>query len=282
MSKIDARQFLNDCKDVYGGSLTPENDIPSTANTIDTYADTVNQKKYVHMYFAKYVGCWRAIRKKVQTTQPHNLVSIGAGPLLCAMGWLWDGATRNDRTTVRAYDVLDWKGVRGLPTFDALWKKLVQKPADYEARRFFPEKVRPPQTQNVGNLRSIPVAEIGSDNIVLLPFVLNHLVGLDAPVSPIDQEHVFRWIENVRRAHNKVVIADMEHKNSTADFWQRVTSGLEAPDGTYQDSLVFTAETNDIAQAYSPAYQVKRRGGFGRPQKAGVLYGDQEGWRWIR
>ena len=57
-----ARELIAYCEEVYEGDFNKKNDIQSNDNVVATYANTVVQKKYVHMYFAKYVGCWRAIR----------------------------------------------------------------------------------------------------------------------------------------------------------------------------------------------------------------------------
>lgn len=283
MSQINAaRQFLSACEAIYRGDLSPLQDIPSRLNTVETYAQPDNQKKYVHMYFAKYVGCWRAIRKRIDADEPHRLVSVGAGPMLCCIGWHWDAPSIIDGTTVRAYDILDWNGIRNLPEFEELWNQLFNGSPNYLAPRYMPDGIRPPQTLMMSNARSISVSQIGSAKIVLLPSILNHLVGGSEPVTATEQSHVFDWIEKVRAAGNTVVIADMLHRGDTERFWRRVTSGLRAPRGSDDHNLDFAAESRDTAQAYSPSQQNRRAGLKPDAMKAGVLCGTpEEGWSWI-
>jgi hypothetical protein len=277
-----ARQFLTACELVYGGVLTPNNDIPSKANTVDTYANHDNQKKYVHMYFAKYVGCWRAIRKRAQVADQHNLVSIGAGPLLCCAGWFWDDATRGGGATLRAYDILDWKGTIQMAEFSAFWSSIYTGKMQYLASRYMPDGVRPTQTAKIGGAQPIAVSEIGSGNVLLLPFILNHLVGSSESIKVGDQRHVFDWIEGMRRAGNTVVIADMLHRGDTAAFWQRVAAGLGAPPGSGNHNLDFSVEATAIAKAYASGQQNRRAGLIPDAKKAAVLCGTAAaGWSWM-
>lgn len=242
------------------------------------------------MYFAKQVGCWRVIRQRLGITDPHSLVSIGAGPLLCVSGWFWDDPTRGAECALRAYDLLDWNGVMTMPELKTLGVELYLGTSQYFAGRYIPPGVRPPQSSVVMSAPApISVAEIGGGNVVLLPSILNHLVGGHDPLQQSDQHLLFAWLEDVRRAKNTVVIADMFYRGDTAAFWGRITSGLGAPTGSEAINLKYVAEANDVAQAaYSDSYQQRRRGGFNSVlttpadhQKAGVLVGTANGWQWL-
>lgn len=284
MSQIKAaHQLLKVCEAVYRGVLTPEQDIQTKDNVVETYADPIMQKKYVHMYFAKYVGCWRAIRKRLPISDQHKLVSIGAGPLLCCVGWHWDGTNFIEGATVKAYDLLGWHAVRRLPEFTSLWDQVFTGPPQYIYPRYMPDGIRPPQAAMIRDAEPICVSKIGSGKIVLLPSILNHLVGESRPVSSREQRHVFDWIESVREAGNTVVIADMLHRDNTARFWRRVTTGLGAPAGGNDLNLDFAAEARNTAQAYSFGQQGRRRAGLSATAtKAGVLWGSRRRrWSWL-
>jgi len=279
----EATALLSACEQAYQGRLEPGNDIPSASNTITGYLQPGNQKKYVHMYFAKYVGCWRAICKRLKISGQYQLISIGAGPLLCCIGWLWDSNPSDSDVIVKAYDALTWEEVRSLSEFGALWQQLSPRSPDYEALRYMPDEIRPPQINGLTGAQPISVSEIGSGNIVLLPSLLNHLVGRSNYVIRNQQRFIFDWIERVRRAGNTVVIADMPYRSDTVSFWERITTGLNAPPGSEELNFDFSTMVIEPAQFYSNSILIQRRMGLTPDaNKAAVLLGTAgTGWKWL-
>jgi hypothetical protein len=170
-----ARSLLKRCESSYTNCDKFE-DIASADNTVATYRKRKGQKKYTHMFFAKQVSCWRRVRKMIDADNDGPVVSVGAGPCLCLLGWFWD-IPPDDRQRVIAYDLLRWKFLRGYSSHKRLVREVLG-PAklSYESGRYFPEK-SPPQAE--GTARRAPIApdDIPKGSTVLLPYVLNHVVG---------------------------------------------------------------------------------------------------------
>jgi hypothetical protein len=183
---------------------------------------------------------------------------------------------------MRAYDILDWKGIIEMPEFGAFWNSIYAGKLHYLAPRYMPDGVRPPQTAQIRGAQPIAASEIGSGNVLLLPFVLNHIVGSSEPIKVGNQHHVFDWIEKVRRTGNTVLIADMLHRGDTAAFWQRVTAGVGASPGSGNHNLDFSVEATATAKAYASGQQNRRAGLIPDAKKAAVLCGTAAaGWSWI-
>jgi hypothetical protein len=69
------------------------------AQLVSNYHAPEGQLRYVHMYAAKYIGLWSALRRELRWDdwKSRDLVSIGAGPMLGLLGWClnepWPGKT---------------------------------------------------------------------------------------------------------------------------------------------------------------------------------------------
>jgi hypothetical protein len=65
---------------------------------VDHYSSAGAQQRYAHMYGAKHLGIWTALRRQLpwEDRIGSTLVSVGAGPLLDLLGWClessWTGA----------------------------------------------------------------------------------------------------------------------------------------------------------------------------------------------
>jgi len=280
------REFLSDCERAYVGS---PDDIASWDNTVLTYTSHTAQLKYVHMYFAKYVGCCRAIRRAYDMVQDGPVWSVGAGPCLCLLGWFYDEPAGSEEDVV-GVDILDWKGVRDLPSYKKLVQAVVGEGTDggrrgYLAGRCFPPGEFPPQATRAAawrehelHLRPLPAETIPVGTTVLLPFVLNHLLGGNDP-TPKPQA-VFDWLEEVRARAKRVLLVDIQAEESTAGFWACVREGL----GVEREPLIFTfsQEVAHFGPAYSSDYAKRRTGVFSRKMvQATFLKGNHKGWRFI-
>jgi hypothetical protein len=270
--------FLQRSEAVYA---TSPNDFAGKANTLFTYFQEVNQWKYVHMYFAKYVGCWRWVRRWLQYPVDGDVFSVGAGPCLCLMGWFFD-TQQTDGQNVRALDILPWSAIQNETTFRALIRHVLNgAKGKYDSNVYFPPGSPPPQSRGIqtGPLSYLDPTYFPREGTVLVPFVLNHLIGLNSP-HPQPGE-VFKWLEAVRRRVKRIVVVDMQHDGSTAEFWSRISAGLGLAPQCHV--FEFPELVREFAPCYSsPNYANRRTGGLSSLmyQASGVL-GTPEGWRYI-
>ena len=274
MARIDlARALLRDCEKVYQTGNQSE-DIPSKENVISTYRSGVNQKKYTHMFFAKSVACWRHLQMILSATD-DPVVSIGAGPCLCLFGWSWDRPPSSGQT-VWAVDVLGWEAVRGLASYKALSRDVLgDAEFSFLDGLYFPPACRPPQTQELDEIRPFQLDQLVPQSTVLLPFVLNHLVGLDSPVPK--PSCVFDWLEEARSRAGRIVVADMP-ADRAGGFWTNIRSNLRAAGAP----SVLTVDTiDDLADAYSQRarWPARRTSSYMRDFTA--LVGTDSGWRFL-
>lgn len=77
------KAYLDDCYDGYGGEIN------AFDHTIAYYLKHEIQASYSVMYFAKSVGLWWGVRDMLGVDDDSAVVSIGAGPLFCVMGWFF-------------------------------------------------------------------------------------------------------------------------------------------------------------------------------------------------
>lgn len=270
--------FLRKSSEVYAVS---QGDFSSADNTLWTYFQEVNQWKYVHMYFAKYVGCWRWVRKWLGHPAGGNVFSVGAGPCLCLMGWFFDTQQADGESAI-ALDILPWAAIHGDATFGALARHVLSAAkGKYLSGVYFPPGLPPPQSQGLqlASLSYLEPAYFPEGSTVLVPFVLNHLLGFRAP-HPQPGE-VYKWLDAVRSRVERVVVVDMQHEDSTAGFWRQLSRGL----GLASERHVFSfpEHVQEFAQCYPDQYSGSRRTGGLSPKmyQASGLLGTADGWRYI-
>jgi len=244
--------FIEKCYSAYDND---PNDIPTFGNTIETYMNYGAQKKYVVMYFAKYVGAWRQIRKQLDISGDTAVASLGAGPELCLLGWFFDHPPEAG-SDVRSFDVLDWGGVRELREFTEMRDHVFGKYCDrinYYSGYHFPE-VEPPQVKEIRTIRQAPIvrfldADRPKNNMtVLMPMVLNHLVGKALPMPNPDA--LYSWIQTVAKTSQRVVILDMLHEEKTVDFWDGIADGLNIPRPSAYQEFAFHQLSTEFSSCY--------------------------------
>ncbi len=268
------RGLLRDCERHYTTG-DQEEDISSRENVVATYMTEPGQMKYTHMYFAKSVAAWRNLRATLRSPNDGPVVSIGAGPCTCLMGWFFDQRPAPGQV-VRAFDVLEWGSIRALPSFQVLLDDVLGQGVDfaYTGGRYFPQPC-PPQVSHLPNLTFLPPDEIPDGSTVLLPYVLNHLVGLASAVT--NRAPLRGWLEEVRLRAKRVLVVDMRCDRA-AGIWSTL-SVLLGVAGT--PSTTDAVGIRDFAPAYSPraGWPVRRVSAHMRVDT--VMLGDAGGWRFI-
>src|SRR5688572_6132325 len=58
--------------------------------TMDQYVGPGGQLKYVHQRFPTRMTIWRSLRRRLGSSLVGPVVSLGAGPCHCLLGWFWD------------------------------------------------------------------------------------------------------------------------------------------------------------------------------------------------
>jgi len=268
------KAFLLDCeKDYVSGDK--DEDITSMGNTVETYRLAQFQRKYVHMYAAKSVACWIYLRRVLAVEDGCPIVSIGAGPCTCLIGWFFDRKPETAQV-VRAFDVLSWKFIRDLPSHQALMADVLGPDADfvYEPFRYFPASL-PPQAEVVGSPSPINAADLPDGAVVLLPYVLNHLLGRTSPV--VNPGEVLAWLEDVRLGSRLVVIVDMPC-NVTDVVWKALAQGLDIGGSA---SVIESDRITGFQSAYSERANWPWRRTSHHMNASTVLVGDYTGWRFL-
>jgi hypothetical protein len=275
------RDLLAACHAVYGAD---PGDLDSW-QVVNDYTDPVKQRKYVHMYFAKSVGCWRHLRQVLAPEPDGPVVSIGAGPCLCILGWFFDRPPAAGQDVI-GVDVLGWEEVRNDATHAALVRDVVGDAGiAYHPNRFFP-RTHPPQICGL-DAEAIAPDQIPPGATVLLPWVMNHVLG--AQPHPKRAE-VGLWLQAVRTRARRVVVVDLDYKpvgtqKSTHDFWATLTDslGLARPDPEEGCPVFrFNSRAAEFSTCYDAA-NAARRTGVRYPHfcRATGLVGDAAGWRYI-
>lgn len=255
-----------------------DEDIPSSDQTLLRYSTAEGQRKYVHMYFAKSVACWRDLRHQLETANDGPVVSVGAGPWLCLLGWFWDHPP-GPKQELTAVDLLDWSHVLGLDEHRALADHVLEDRARVRhlPGYYFPPGSRPPQAKGIGLLQDYLASAVPDGATVLLPFVLNHLVGRYQPVD--SPKLVFDWLEAVRNRAKRVLIIDMQYENSTRGFWGGIKMGLNV-NGT---PICHEADSiEELSGAYSmEGYRWPSRRTNSYMRRYTPLFGSKRGWRFL-
>ncbi len=272
-----ARALVDVCaKDYINGDQSE--DLKTNEQTVSTYQSPAGQRKYVHMYFAKSVACWRDLRSRLKVPNDGAVVSVGAGPLLCLFGWFWDESPSSDQT-LRAFDVLAWEHIRDLPEHEELREKIFKGSAKrwYRPNGYFPENMIPPQARDLPELKPLYPNEIDEGATVLIPFVLNHLVGKYRPVA--DATAVYEWLDTVREKVKRVLIVDMQLNKKTEEFWEGIQDGLSV---NGKPRNLDARCISDFAKVYSDAgdrWPSRRTSKYMGCYTAVV--GEQAGWRFV-
>ena len=124
----------------------------------------------------------------------------------------------------------------------------------------------------------LPPEQIPEGAHVLMPFVLNHLVGRNAPLQ--GQEGLWRWLEAARSRASGIVIADIP-ADEGGSLWPSVQGGLGIAE--QPTTARFPDHVQPFASAFEDAEQGRRRCAIKYPKfaKATCLVGDSRGWRFV-
>ncbi len=279
------RAFLDDCYRRWDGR-----EIKSRDNTVWTYSRAECQVSYSIMYFAKYVGCWSAIREAVDhhvRLGPAVVVSLGAGPQFCLMGWYFDRPPRVG-DLVLAVDILDWRHVCAMESHRSLLRDvLVEADSGYIDGVHFPDSL-PSQCQVVAVKSATDPFDLGRipfGATVLLPMVLNHIVDPDLPAQV---RRFSTWLRLLEGRAGRIVIADLDSSaNDTTNFWREIASmtGLTEHPPVFEfadNSARFAPCYPDTLFEYAP--ERERRTGIKFPRfcrVSGCVFDRGRGWRWL-
>lgn len=274
--------YLDDCYQRYAGEIGPFD------NTIANYSKPEVQASYSVMYFAKSVGCWRGLRRLTARDEtPSHIISIGAGPMFCIMGWFFDQPPK-DEQEVSAIDAIPWAGVRGLPSHvDLLTDILGGKKPRYLSGEVFPDGGTP-QASSVGITKHIRAGAVPKGATLFLPMVMNHVLGYQAPLGK--KEPLVAWLREIEKRVGRIVLVDMQYEPRTQVFWSDVGEvlGINGPPPTInfrEESVRFRRCYRDRQLAEGRRPECDRRTGFAYRQFcafSGAVFEPQFGWRWLR
>ncbi|PRQ03749.1 hypothetical protein ENSA5_12990 [Enhygromyxa salina] len=279
------RVFLDDCY----AEHDDRSDFRGHENTVQTYTHPVNQATYSVMYFAKSVATWWAIRDLVEpvgTPSSTRVVSVGAGPQFCLMGWFFDQPPIPE-SKLWALDALDWSWVRKLSSHARLLEDIIG-PTELKTYSGYHFPADAPPQCSARRTRPVEARSFPEGSTVLLPMVMNHIVGLIDPVA--DTSSLARWFEDLQARVERVVLVDMKHEHSTKDFWQVVSSVL----GLAGRPPVISFQ--DYGGSFAPCYRDRLlpegRGVQERRRRTGLRWNSftqvtacwfeaDSGWRWL-
>jgi hypothetical protein len=253
-----SRALLDDCERAYGGIHGQSFDLPSF-QSVETYRQPGNQQKYVHMYFAKHVALWREVRRRLPGLPPVAVGSFGAGPGLCVLGWFWDTPPASP-AQVGLVDVLDWAGVRSLPSHQTLLHGVLGGYPICLTGCLDLGQTKPAQLEMLGNTQAIRPPE---RSIVLLSFLANHVVGA---IQPIEDTRAF-WstLWGLAADGRTVIVADLDVAKAP-----KIWSEAPVKPGTFHFDPTWLqgAYVSQAERRVSPYMRT-----------ASVLMGDASGWR---
>lgn len=276
--------FLDDCYALYDG-----HDLPSRANVVEQYLTPEGQATYSLMYFAKSVGCWWAIRDLVGVQRCKQVVSVGAGPMLCLMGWYFEQPpTAGDE--IHALDFLDWAHVRNFPSHAALTKDILGGVrCKYHGGRYIPPESLPPQCvrTTVQPVNAVSTASFSPDATVLVPMLLNHIVGAEEPMA--SAQDLVAWFIDLAARVERIIIVDIELFKAPL-LWRQLEAFTGLPEPEEEQPLLKFA---DRSRRFEPCYpdatfkygpESTRRTGIRAPQFCEVtacMFERGRGWRWL-
>lgn len=246
------------------------------AQQVRHYRSVVTQRRYTHMYAAKSIALWRAVRDVLgwRCERRGALVSIGAGPRLDLMGWSFDTQWIGP---VLAADPLDWSGVLD----DLDWRRAVDwlvGPVQDAGRCYVPPGVRPPQLGELAELRSLPLTDIPIGSTVLMPFVANHLLEDGRPHAP-SFEAFGRWLRDLAERRCRIVIADKGR--GPGHLWPAVLRAAGA-EHLRPAPFRFDRSIDALPTLYAPTHADYRSGRRHEAMRwARVLVLEQGTWRFL-
>ncbi len=241
-------------------------DLGANQHVVD-YQCARSQQRYAHMYAAKHLGLWRALRAVLDWNGGGNrrLLSIGSGPQLDLMGWCWDRAFRGPKL---AMDPLTWHHVLDDPDWDAAVQRLCD-PLDTRPGWYVPDGPPPAQLVHLPILGPVPTDELTCDDTVLLPFVVNHLL---TPAGT--------WLRALADKGARLAIADLHQ--ARPELWDALLGALGCP-RLAQETFQAQPVADRFAELYPEPLQ-RYRTYRGKPQHcaAKVLAFDADtGWRFV-
>jgi len=177
------------------------------------------------------------------------------------------------------YDALTWDGVRSLPEWQTLFDSVYAGSSSFFGAYYAPGNISVPPQLHGALVKPIEAAALGEGGVVLMPYLMNHLLGREGPIMDAgERSALFAWIEEIR-SKNIVVISDMRVQSDTHWFWKRISDGLGVPSS--ECNLNFGVAVVEMAEAYCNPAQQRRRTGPDWFREAGVLVGDRSGWSWL-
>ena len=252
-----------------------ELDLGSYSNTVAVYDDPECQLVYTNMYLAKHLGCWRWLRSRLGANDATSVVSIGAGPHLCLWGWFADQPPMAGQT-VHAVDALPWNAILGLPEHAAVATALFGDPGTVRVHRaYIPPGVRPAQLQALEGLQALAATAIPEGAVVLLPFLLNHLVGATGPLA--DTTPLIHWLEAVRARARAIIIVDLPASRA-ANFWPAIYARLGLAPATATPTFTFREYSLPFGECYPERYNWRWRRTSDLMTTASGLVGTRERW----
>lgn len=266
-------------RDLVGDLLSQvdsESDLPSK-QTVQDYTKPEGQQAYVDMYLAKYLGLWRFLRAVLPDTGANGIVSIGAGPMFCLLGWFFDRAAQPHHS-ITAYDPLSWDHIRDLPEWLALRERVLGGAGSlsFGSGIFIPGPFLPPQLAEFTEAKYLPAEQIPMGAEVFVPFVLNHLVGSEQSVA--DPEPIVTWLNRVRERASRVIVVDIPIRDYKPPFWSWFGPMIKARNEP--KNLWFNDGCRDFVPAFEDEDHGRRRCGVKYPQFATAvcMIGDSTGW----
>jgi len=202
--------------------LCPRQDL-GLAQQVGDYADPRRQQTYVHMYTAKHMGLWAALRSAVnwEDRKTSSLYSFGAGPNLCLMGWYWRPTAWEG--PVVAVDPLPWSRVLD----DADWQAASHSLCGVinETRGFYvPGPTLPAQLAGIQPPpRIFPPDTVAEGSVVIIPFVMNHFL-VSGSVSEQLAREMTNWILAVYNRGCRILLVDL-HADEV-DIWKVLCTAL--------------------------------------------------------
>lgn len=253
------------------------NDELGPSQQVVHYAARVGQQRYAHMYAAKHLALWRGLRLVLdwQGGPNKHLTSVGAGPLLDIMGWCWDRSFPGEKLAI---DPLGWEAVLGVPA----WARAVDRLCGTVASRrpaYVPHGPKPSQIRAIDGAVPVFPDEFGQKDTVLLPFVVNHLLGPGGAVDDAALRRLAGWLRSAAGRGARVAVADLYP--SMPELWMLLLKHLGL-----RPHLPGPFRFAGLAARFSPLYPANMadyRTYASAPHgcTARVLVHDQGRWRFV-
>lgn len=219
------------------------------------YKTQDGQLAYIRMYSAKHLALWSELRRAIPLDSERPLVSVGAGPLLCVLGWVWEQRWPGD---VLAVDPMEWQTVLD----HKLWRKALKAalPQGVEFQRgYCPPGPLPQQLREADvDAPSLESSDVPPGSVVLLPYALNHLLDERGRPSSKLCQALADWTQALMDKGCDIIIADMPR--GKLDCWGPFIKASGAPNT--RANFLYNRASQMIAQQIYPAASARRRGGL--------------------